>query len=272
MSNYALWSVFGPWAWCGWALLIGAVALAFPARRARVVARVSVGLGLAWFFAMFVSPMGFALIEPLETRFPRPALATPPRDVLVLTGGEHLNAAARHHRPEYGETGDRMIAGAMLAHRFPAARLWAVGGVRPTPEAPRDVDWLREAWLRLGLDPRRIVIVGNTDDTCTNARGVAARLGSAARPVLVTSAFHMPRAMGCFRAAGLDPIAYPVDFLNGADISILDTRSPDLAMDALRTELALHEYLGLAYYRLTGRIGELWPGPQPPRTRRYSAR
>lgn len=263
MNRYALWVLFGPEAWTGWALLIACVALARPSRRARTVARLAAFGGLAWFVAMYLSPMGYALIEPLESRFAPPADIAAAHDVIVLSGGEHLAAAARHRRPEYGETGDRMVGGAMLAHALPAARLWAVGGIAPAPGLPRDVDWMRAAWLQLGVAPARIAVVADTDDTCTNALGIARRLGTRAKPLLVTSAFHMPRAMGCFRAAGIEPIPYPVDYVNGERIRLFDGSTPDPALNAWRTDVALHEYVGLAYYRLEGRIAELWPGPQP---------
>lgn len=263
MNRYALWSILGPIAWSGWALAIACVALAFRSRRALTIARVATGFAFVWALAVYVSPLGFALIEPLETRFPAPPLPPGISDVLVLTGGEHLYASQRHHRAEYGETGDRMVAGAMLARTLPAARLWSIGGISIGPGMPTDADWMASAWRGLGVSPRRIIAIGNTADTCGNARGAAALLPRGARLLLVTSAFHMPRAVACFRAAGLDVIAYPVDFVNGSAPEFGDTPSMNFSLNAWRTDVALHEYAGLVYYRLQGRIAELWPGPQP---------
>lgn len=268
MSRYALWSLFGPLALVGWALLIGVVAMRLPGPRARRIARAAVTLAAAWGFLVFVSPLGFWLLDALEMRFPQPSAAeiAPVTDILVLAGGERLTAAARHHRPEYAEQGDRMIGGAMLAGQLPAARLWAVGGMREDAASPRDVDWTAYAWRTMGIAPRRISVIGGTEDTCENARGVAARLGPRAHLALVTSAFHMPRAVACFRAAGLAPLPYPVDYMNGSTANVFATLSPNLVDNELRLELALHEYVGLAYYRLQGRIADLWPAPPAPIT------
>jgi uncharacterized SAM-binding protein YcdF (DUF218 family) len=64
---------------------------------------------------------------------------------------------------------------------------------------------------------------------------------------LVTSANHMPRAMRIFRSAGLDPVAYPVDYLaGGVSYSVYDLIP---SADSLwADQVALREYLALAYY------------------------
>lgn len=264
MSRYAIWSLFGPLALVGWALLVGVVAVRLNGPRARRIARGAIGFAAMWGFLVFVSPLGFWLLDPLETRFSQPDAAALGRvtDIVVLAGGERLTAAERHHRPEYGEQGDRMIGGAMLAGELRGARLWAVGGMRESADSPRDVDWTGLAWRTMGIAPARIRLIGGTADTCENARGVATRLGAGARLALVTSAFHMPRAVACFRAAGLEPLPYPVDYMNGSTANIFATLSPNLIDNELRLELALHEYVGLAYYRLTGRIATMWPVPK----------
>lgn len=264
MNRYTLWTLFGPQAWSLWLMALAMIALFSSKPRPRPLARWCLGLALGWSLAMYCSPLGTWLIEPLESRFPVPRSVAGATDILVLTGGEHLAASARHHQAEYGETGDRMVMGAMLAHALPGARLWAVGGVRSEPGAPRDIDWMHLAWTELGVDPRRIALIGDTEDTCQNARGLAARLGAGRRPVLVTSAFHMPRAVGCFRAAGLAVLPYPADFVNGAGLGLFEAGSINIQLNAWRTDVALHEYAGLLYYRLTGRIGALWPGPVLP--------
>lgn len=261
MNRYTLWTLLGPQGWSLWGMAIATVALGWRGMRARRVARWSLGLAFGWALAMYASPLGTWLIEPLETRFPVPASVAGATDILVLTGGEHLAASARHHQAEYGETGDRMVMGAMLAHALPGARVWAVGGIRDEAGEPRDVDWTALAWRELGVDAGRIVLVGDTVDTCGNARGLAAKLGPRTRAILVTSAFHMPRAVGCLRAAGVAVTPYPADFVNGNGLGLFEAGSFNFALNGWRTDVALHEYAGLLYYRLTGRIDTLWPGP-----------
>ena len=80
------------------------------------------------------------------------------------------------------------------------------------------------------------------------------------RWLLVTSAFHMPRAIGCFRAVGLDLEAYPVDYRTEGDAS--DLRPFRHMFNGMQlTDLAVKEWIGLVAYRVAGYTPELLPGP-----------
>ena len=70
----------------------------------------------------------------------------------------------------------------------------------------------------------------------------------------------MPRAVGCFRAAGFPVIPYPVDYFT-TDTS-LDYMPPPLATDGLgRFDIAVKEWIGLAIYNWTDRTDALFPAP-----------
>ena len=249
MLNYELWRLFGPATWPVWTALLGALAMLAP--RLRAALRVPVLAGAAATAVMAFTPLGLWLLRPLENRYPIPALdEAAVRDILVLTGPEDTAASARSGRLEVRDAGERIYEGAALKRRFPEARLWVVGGVRD-PRFPRyDWEWTLSLWQRLGVAGGGI---GGTRDTCENATG-AAKAGINGRPVLITSAWHMPRAVACFHAAGLDPLPYPVDFQFGPDRGFWrDWRlTPVRSID--RADLALHEWVGLAWYRLTGRL------------------
>ena len=79
------------------------------------------------------------------------------------------------------------------------------------------------------------------------------------RWLLVTSAQHMPRAIGCFRRAGFPVEAYPVDWHTRRALRLapMETLSGGLG----RLDNAVHEWIGLVSYWLTGRTSELLPGP-----------
>src|SRR5262249_17237124 len=97
--------------------------------------------------------------------------------------------------------------------------------------------------------------------TSENAERVKAMAAFAPgeRWLLVTSGYHMPRAMGAFRAAGLDLVAYPVDYRVGDR----DLRVPHAVLSAglQRIDLAAREWVGLLVYRITGRSTALFPAP-----------
>ena len=80
------------------------------------------------------------------------------------------------------------------------------------------------------------------------------------RWLLVTSAFHMPRAVGCFRAAGFDVIAYASDYRTRGTA---DRGRGFYAVSAglRRLDIVTREWVGLVVYRLTGRTAHLLPAP-----------
>jgi uncharacterized SAM-binding protein YcdF (DUF218 family) len=80
------------------------------------------------------------------------------------------------------------------------------------------------------------------------------------RWLLVTSAQHMPRAVGCFRQAGFEVEAYPVAWRTRPRGRITFAGTLSGGLNTL--DLATHEWIGLIAYRLTGRSGELLPAPR----------
>jgi uncharacterized SAM-binding protein YcdF (DUF218 family) len=106
---------------------------------------------------------------------------------------------------------------------------------------------------RLGVEAERIIIEDRSRNTAENAK--LSKIIAAPKPsekwLLVTTAFHMPRAMGAFRAVGFPVQADPVDFLSSrADVG-----------DRRQAVLALREYVALSAYWLSGRSNELLPSP-----------
>ena len=257
MINYQLWDLFGPTTWPLWLLVLGAAHFIGPDRRGprhrrgRFLTLAAAGLSLLF----GATPLGSWLIEPLEQRFPPSTIERAPATILVLGGAESLAASEWRHQLELNDAGERVLEGAALAHRFPAAKLSIAGGIQLKNSTLTDVGLVKDAWTRIGISPERIVLVNGTVDTCANALG-ARRLP---RPILlVTSAAHMPRAIACFRAAGIEPLTYPVDFRAirpGRPIGGVPGNSQ-------RVDFALHEWIGLAWYRLRGRTHELFPAPR----------
>lgn len=259
MTNYTLWGIAGPGTWPLWLMVIGTVSiLAMPCRR---IGRNLLVAGMITFALFGLSPAGLWLIRPLETRFPATSLTeSSVSDIVVLAGAEHLRASADSRRLEVNDAAERVIEGAALARRFPGARLWIIGGVRAPGRATTDSAWTAEAWRRLGIEPNRIVAVEGTLNTCENAAAVSRK--PVGHPLLVTSAFHMPRAVACFRRAGIEPAVYPVDHRGWRALNFSDMFSTDVLGNLSRLDIALHEWVGLAWYRLSGRTAELYPAPR----------
>jgi uncharacterized SAM-binding protein YcdF (DUF218 family) len=209
-------------------------------------------------------PVGPLLFLPLTERFPPFANDGRDPDGIIILGGiiDPEISAARNSIEVNGNAG-RITIVADLARRFPHARVVFSGGSgnRDQPlalEAPLAARLLQS----FGVEATRITLEDRSRNTAENAAFTRELLQPKAgeRWLLITSAYHMPRAIGCFRKVGFSVEAYPVDWQSRgwADAISLGTLSGGL----IRTDQVAHEWLGLLVYRLTGRTGELFPGPQ----------
>jgi uncharacterized SAM-binding protein YcdF (DUF218 family) len=210
------------------------------------------------------SPLGNLLLYPLESRFPAwdPARGAPD-GIIVLGGSVDTDLSAAHRTPVVSHAADRLFAPAGLARRYPNARIVFTGGTANLVETDsREADYSAPILESLGIAKDRLILDRDSRNTWENAifnrQLVSPKPGE--RWLLVTSAFHMPRAMGIFRKAGFDVEAYPVDWRMGGRDDLLSFTN--VGGDGLaRTEVAVREWIGLVAYRLMGRTSELLPGP-----------
>lgn len=207
-------------------------------------------------------PIDAWLAWPLENRFPHPKVAPARVDGIVVLGGA-VDPSITEQRglPALNEAAERMTAFVTLARRYPQARLvfaGGYGGLRPGNLSESDV--ARRLFADLGLDPGRVTFEGESRNTYENAL-FAHRL-TAPQPdetwLLVTSALHMPRAVGAFRQVGWAVTPWPVGYKTG---EVAKPGWLDLPTHAARVDMAVHEWVGLAAYRLSGRSEPLFPGP-----------
>ena len=212
------------------------------------------------------SPLGNLLLYPLESRFPAwdPAQGAP--DGIVILGASiEADLSAAHATAVVRSAPDRIIAAAALAHRYPNARIVFSGGsANLVSNDAREADFAGAIFESLGIAKSRLIMERRSRNTQENAEFsralVAPKDGECW--LLVTSAFHMPRAVGLFRKAGFEVQPYPVDWRVGGRDDLF--AFSNLAVDGLgRTDLAMREWLGLIAYRATGKISELLPGPGP---------
>ncbi len=214
--------------------------------------------------ALAMTPAGYALIAPLENRFPPLAVNAPaPEGIIILGGALNQDAGAARGQPVFTE-GERVVEAALIAKRYPNALVVFTGGDASLFPNGRyaEAEQAQALLVALGVDPARIRLETQSRNTDENARFTAALVHpQPGRPwALVTSAFHMPRSMGLFEKAGFDVVASPVAFRTfGPGRSLPWTLDPGLNLRTL--ELAAREWIGLVAYRASGRIDRLFPGP-----------
>jgi uncharacterized SAM-binding protein YcdF (DUF218 family) len=211
------------------------------------------------------SPFGNLVLYPLEQRFPPwDTTRGAPDGIIVLGGPVDPDLSLAHHTPVVTSSPDRMITAAALAHRYPNARLVYTGGsARLISNDAKEADYASDIFESLGIAKSRLIMERLSRNTAENAAFTKALVQPKAgeRWLLVTSAFHMPRAVGLFRKAGFPVEPYPVDWKIGDRDDLLSFHN--VAGEGLaRTDIAVREWTGLLAYRLTGRIDELLPGPR----------
>lgn len=211
-----------------------------------------------------LSPLGNALILPLEERFPAFVDdGAPVAGVVVIGGTFDTEATNVHGQMALNETGERMIALGDLARRYPNARIiYSGGGSEFTPDTTPEATLVENTIGELGVAPGRVVYERRSLNTFQNAlyAKTFANAQDGERWLVVTSAFHMPRTMGVFRAVGFDVVPYPVDYRTAGEKSLL--RPFAFVGEGLRrTDVAAKEWIGLFAYYLSGQTNELFPAP-----------
>ena len=207
------------------------------------------------FVAIMVLPVGEWAIGTLEQRFPPVSADFPKVDGIIVLGGAVRPALTEiYHQPALTDGAERMTAFVALARRYPQARLMFVGGSGGRRSgALRESDVARQLFAEMGIDVSHMLFENQSINTWENA--VFAKELAKPRPeeawLLVTSAFHMPRALGCFRKVGWNVIPYPVGFKS--ERHGLAASWSNLPNELQWLDYAVHEWLGGFVYGLLGR-------------------
>jgi uncharacterized SAM-binding protein YcdF (DUF218 family) len=198
-------------------------------------------------------PLGGWLLKPLEERYPRARLPAHIDGILVLGGGLGAKTLALRDVDSPEPAIIRLIAAAELARRYPEATLVFSGGNGDAANAFKTDTYAAHAiFAQLGLPADRALYEDRAHNTFENFmfsnRLVRPRRGQTW--VLVTSAYHMPRAMAVARKAGWPMLPWPSDYRTVPGFSLVHL-APAANLEAL--DEAIHEWIGLLVYQLTGK-------------------
>jgi uncharacterized SAM-binding protein YcdF (DUF218 family) len=185
------------------------------------------------------TPIGLALTMPLENRFPLSPVdpQIPPDGIIVLAGGGRA----------------AIDAASTLSRDYPKARLTFCGFSAADKNLTKRIADLGGDPARIHLEPRP----RTTADALYSSMLLKPEPGE--RWLLVTAAQHVPRAVGCFRAAGFRVEPYPVEFMTrgrSGPFAFFGTGSLALS----QFDRAAKEWIGLVAYRLMGKTDALFPG------------
>ena len=186
----------------------------------------------------------------LESDFPyQEVMAAPATDAIIVLSGMLEGAETdRGILSQWGDATDRYFAGIDLFQAKKAPLMIFTQGGLPWSDLPLEGGLLARRAIAAGVPEAQILLTGLVHNTEDEAREVTALMELAAIKTapLVTSSFHMPRAMMIFEREGVDVTPYPTDFRAKAS---LDWTSWVPSADAFgETSNGLREYIGRAYY------------------------
>lgn len=259
----ALWALLQPATLLTLGLALGVVALFLPWPRIRRCGRrlLAILVGLLLLVSLF--PVERLVLAPLETRFPRPALPAEVDGIVVLGGGISFKTTGGVVVATLNESGgDRLLALMALADAYPEARLVFTGGSGLLRQRQyREADAAKALLEQVGFPTERVVFERRSRNTWENALFSQELVQPQAGEtwILVTSAFHMPRAVGVFRQLGWEVVPWPVDYLAQERPWLAFDLDPLHALGTLT--LATKEWIGLIAYHLMDRTPTLFPGP-----------
>jgi uncharacterized SAM-binding protein YcdF (DUF218 family) len=209
------------------------------------------------------SPLGKAMLLPLENRFAQCPRAQEHTGVVVLGGVIDGGVWAARGVLEVGSSADRLIAAALLARDYPTLRIMFSGGYGGLlPGGVAEAELAAQLLDNLIGMPRRTLVENRSRDTAENARFSKATIKPqrGEKWLLITSAAHMPRAIGAFRKADFDVEACPVDWTTNGNSDLL-WPSVSASGGLGFTDQAVREWIGLTMYWLANRTSEFFPAP-----------
>ena len=254
MLSKLLWIVVAPANFLAWVLAAGVCLQRCAGSRwqrwgGRLTLFVAVSL-----MGLIIFPVDFWLIQPLEQRFPIPILPAQVDGIIVLGGMVDPSVMSVWGQPKLNHHADRLTEFVHLARHYPEARLVFSGGsgsLMDTDLAEAPV--VRELLIRLGIPIERVFFEDQSRNTYENV----AFSQTLVHPqpgetwILITSAIHMPRAVGIFHQLGWPVLPYPVAFQSGRHATLFP--SLDLSNSLFRIDEAMHEWVGLIAYHLMNR-------------------
>lgn len=202
---------------------------------------------IAILYALSIDPVANLIIRPLETMYEQPAQADLKGDVVILLGG-----GARAGVPDYDGQGQ---VGTAAANRFLTALRIQKGKQIPIllsggtifKDDANEAEIEKRMLLSLGVDETDIYMDEQSRNTAENAafsKTICERQGWV-HPIVVTSAFHMPRAARFFTNAGINFTPYPCDYRTGRGTSLTAYSLIPQSFILFNTCLCLKEYVGM---------------------------
>lgn len=224
----------------------------------RRLSGVSASLAAMILFVTLYTTTGALALQVLENEYPKPQGDPASLSCMIVLGGAFENEVTTSRGGvEFNQAGDRFVEALRLALRFPQSRILVSGGDGSFSGIYEGEAAASERFFsEFGIAPGRLVEENRSRTTYENTVNTAELLHSQGLDdcLLITSAFHMPRAMALFAKAGIAVTPWPVDYRTTGRVRPgFDFTQP--SANAQLTATAVREWMATVFYRMTGRTG-----------------
>ncbi|MGL4729871.1 MAG: YdcF family protein [Bosea sp. (in: a-proteobacteria)] len=225
-------------------------------------------IGASGLILISATPFPKWILRPLEDRFAQNIDDKAPITGIIVLGGA---VGSSRGQVRFTDAAGRMTEAARLAKLHPAAKLVFSGGSAQLtgPVTRTEADDAAQFFADMGLTGERVMFENQSRNTWENATQTAQLLagkGLSPKPgerwLLVTSAYHIPRAMGVFTKAGLTVEAWPSDYYTSGSWRELLRPPHRWSWSFSLVDDTVKEWVGLMAYRMAGYTDEFLPAPR----------
>lgn len=224
-------------------------------KRSNRIGKSLIASSVSLLYLLSLGPVANALIRPLEARF-KPLVENSFSDIdyVAVLGSGVIDLSRLDVEAAPSATSlQRLVHGISLYRKLPASRLVLSGG-SGDPERPElvEAEAMKRAAISLGVPPEDIVVEGRSRTTLENVDLLKSRF-EGKRILLVTSAFHMGRAIAMFKKSGIDVFPAPTAYMS-EDVGFSFFSLIPGAGSLGKSTSAFYEYFSRSWYSLKGVI------------------
>jgi uncharacterized SAM-binding protein YcdF (DUF218 family) len=249
-ASKLFWMAFAPLTFLSLVLLIG---LIFYSKK---IGQFIVKYGLIVFLCLGFLPIGPNLLTFLETVHPAPSgMAEKVDGIIVLGGGIDAHASRLYGKIQAAGPSSRLLEMMELSKVYPQAKIVYSGGSGDLNNPDdREADVVREFLANTGNLSKNMVFEADSRSTYENMVQSRDLVHPQAGEnwLLVTSAYHMPRAAAVFKNNGWPVTPWPTGYVEEGEYRLLP--SLDVLGNIYKLQVAAKEIIGIIAYTLTGRI------------------
>ncbi|MBF0265257.1 MAG: YdcF family protein [Gammaproteobacteria bacterium] len=217
-------------------------------------AKVLITIAFIWFYLISFYPVSNALLMPIERTYLKFEQNNYQKDISYIIVLGH-SSKEDNFLPLSSQltpvTVVRLVEGIRIYRQYSGSKLIFSGG--KTKEKGSHPLRVKNMAVALGVPEKDIILIEGPKDTFDEAVAIAPIVKNSSS-VLVTSASHMKRSIALFSGQGVAPIPAPTYFRakKESNFSILSFFPSYSAIE--KTQLAIHEYLGIIWSKLIGNI------------------